>query len=701
MLDLISLALTVRTLGQDPIAYPQTAKGTVVDTLHGVSVPDPYRWLEDADSKETKAWVTAQNTVTQRYLDSIPDRSRLTSELKRLWNYERFGVPTRAGRNYIYTRNNGLQNQSPLFVTTDLAKPGRLLLDPNKLSRDGTVALNGMSFSLDGHRMAYATSVGGSDWLEWHVRDVESGKDLKDVIKWSKFSGASWNHDASGFYYSGYDAPKGNALQQANYNQKLLFHRIGTSQRADKLIFQRSDHREWGFDGTVTEDGRYLVITQWNGTERENRIFLLDLRAKQTVPQDLLVKNDAAYQYLGNNGKHLFFKTDNNAPNSRIIDVLAEDRGPKKWRTVVPEGKEAIEAASIVGDSLYVSTLKDAVTEVRQFALNGKLIRRLNLPGLGTTSGFGGMRSDRETFYTYTSYAVPPRIYRLNVKSGASSLYRKPATKFDSSRYVTTEKFYRSADGTRVPMFITSRRGVQLDGQNATLLTAYGGFNVSITPWYSPRIAQWLDMGGIYAEACIRGGGEYGKAWHDAGRLKNKQHCYDDFIAAGEYLIKSGYTSTPKLAIEGASNGGLLIGAVLNQRPDLWGAALPEVGVMDLLRFHKFTIGWGWKSDFGDPDKAEDFAYIYKISPLHNIRPGTSYPPILVTTGDHDDRVVPAHSFKYIATMQAAQAGTAPVLIRIETSAGHGGGKPTQKQIEEAADEYAFLVRSLGMSTGK
>ncbi|MFZ4508537.1 MAG: prolyl oligopeptidase family serine peptidase [Fimbriimonas sp.] len=685
------------------LVYPETPKGDVVETLHGVKVADPYRWLEDGNSAATKNWVKAQNAVTQAYLNSIPERKVLAKRLETLWNYERFSRPERAGKNYFYSRNNGLQNQSVVYVTQDLAKPGRVLLDPNKLSKDGTVALNGVSYSEDGKLAAYAISVGGSDWLEWRVRDVETGKDLPDVIRWSKFSGASWTKGGRGFYYSAYSAPKkGQALQQANYNQRLYYHRLGTPQSQDQVIYQRPDHKSWGFDGTETEDGRYLVITQWDGTERETRVFVKDLRMKNSKVQDLLVKNDARYQYLANNGSKFYFLTDNGAPKNRVVEVDLRNPRPGRWRSVIKESKLSLESVSVVGDSLFASYLRDAVTEVKQYDFSGKLKRNLKLPGVGTTTLGGGRRSDKEAFFSFTSYAVPAAIYRLNLASGATQVFRKPNVKFAQGNYETKQVFYASKDGTKVPMFLTYRKGIKLDGTNPTLLTAYGGFNVSITPYFSPVIAQWLELGGVYAEACIRGGGEYGKAWHDAGRLKNKQNCYDDFIAAGEYLIRENYTSTPKLAIEGASNGGLLIGAVLNQRPDLWGAALPEVGVMDLLRFHKFTIGWGWKSDFGDPDKKEDFEYIFKISPLHNIRPNYSYPPVLVTTGDHDDRVVPAHSFKYISALQAAQVGPNPVLIRIETSAGHGAGKPTQKIIEEIADQYSFLIRNLGISlTGR
>ena len=677
-----------------PMTYPPTAKGDVVETLHGVAVPDPYRPLEDANSPETKAWVEAQNALSGSYLKAIPERERIAEGLTKLWNFERFSGVERAGEKVFYYRNDGLQNQAALYVTDDPAKDGRVLLDPNLLSDDGTVALGGTSITRDGRLLAYALSVGGSDWHTWRVRDVATREDLPDVIAWSKFSGASWDHDGAGFYYSAYDAPKpGEALQEANYDQKLYYHRLGTPQGDDLLVYARPDRPEWGFGGEVTEDGRFLVVTVWHGTQRENRVFLRDLRAEGAEVEPLLDEADASYAFLGNDGDRLLFRTDKDAPTGRIVAV----RKGGEMETVVPAEGQAIQSAAMAGGSLFVTRLEDATSAVAQYDLQGTPIRKVELPGLGTARVGGAYADEKDLFYTYTSYTSPPTVYRLDVETGASKPFRTPEVAFDAAAYETRRLFYASKDGTRIPLFVTCRKGLTLDGENPTLLYAYGGFNISMTPGYSSSVAEWLAMGGVFAVACIRGGGEYGKAWHDGGRLRNKQNCYDDFIAAGEYLIAEGYTSTPKLACQGGSNGGLLVGAVVNQRPDLWAAALPEVGVMDLFRFHKFTIGWGWVSDFGSPDSAEDFPYILKISPLHNVRPGTRYPAVLAITGDHDDRVVPAHSYKYVAAMQAAQAGPAPILIRIETAAGHGAGKPTAKLIDEVADKLAFLAKNLGM----
>ncbi len=674
--------------------YPASPQGDVVETLHGVTVPDPYRWLEDANAEATKAWVTAQNEVTHAYLDAIPERARIEAELTRLWRYERFGGVERAGRHIFYSRNDGLQNQSVLYVTDDLAKPGRVLLDPNLFTEDGTAALSGASFTHDGRLLAYSVSVGGSDWQEWRVRDVETGEDLPDVIRWSKFSGASWTQDGAGFFYSAYDAPdEGEALQEANYHQKLYYHRLGADQQDDALVYARPDQPEWGFGGEATEDGRHLVVTVWQGTQRENRIYLKDLRAEGAAVEPLLDANDASYDFLGNDGDRLLFRTDKDAPTGRVVAVDAKDAS--RWETVVPAGEAAIGSAVLAGKTLFVTRLEDATSAVEQFDLRGNPVRKVALPGLGTARVSGAQGEAEDLFYTYTSYTSPPTVYRLDLATGESSPFREVSVAFDAAQFETERAFYTSRDGTRIPMFVTHRKGLKRDGTNPTLLYAYGGFNIAVTPGYNSQMAEWLSLGGVFAVACIRGGGEYGKAWHDGGRLQNKQNCYDDFVAAGEYLVAEGITSPAKLACKGGSNGGLLVGAVVNQRPDLWGAALPAVGVMDLLRFHKFTIGWGWVSDYGSPEVAEDFPNLYRISPLHNLKPGAHYPAVLVTTGDHDDRVVPAHSYKYTAAIQAAQAGPNPVLIRVETDAGHGAGKPTAKQIAEAADELAFLVRSL------
>ena len=681
------------------LPYPDSPKGDVVETLHGVAVPDPYRWLEDANSPETKAWVEAQNALTHAYLDAIPERAGIAERLRRLWDYGRVSGVRRAGDRFLYFYNDGLQNQAVLYVTDDLGDEGRVLLDPNALSTDGTVALSGTSVTRDGSLLAYSVSRGGSDWQEWRVRDIVTGKDLPDAIAWSKFSGASWAKDGSGFYYAAYDPPaEGQALQEANFDQRLMFHRLGTTQTDDALVYARPDHPEWGFWGSATEDGRYLVITVRTGTNREKRIFVKDLETGGEV-RDLLPDNDASYDFVGNDGSRLFFLTDKDAPTGRVVAVDANDPRPERWKTVVPAGETAIEDVSMAGEFLFVTRLVDAASEVEQIDLQGGFIGKIALPGLGTASVGGARRLAKELFFAFSSYTSPTTIYRLDFASGEAASFRPPVVAFDAGAYETRRLLYESKDGTRVPLFVTAKKGLALDGMNPTLLYGYGGFNVSITPGFSPKVAAWLEMGGVYAVACIRGGGEYGKAWHDGGRLRNKQNCYDDFVAAAEFLVTKGYTSKAKLACQGGSNGGLLVSVVVNQRPDLWGAALPKVGVMDLVRFPLFTIGWAWTSDFGDPQAPEDLANILRISPLHNLRSDVAYPPVLATTGDHDDRVVPAHSYKYIAALQAAQAGDAPVLIRVETAAGHGAGKPTAKLIDEAADEWAFLFRSLGMES--
>jgi prolyl oligopeptidase len=682
----------------DRVDVPVTKKNDLVETLHGVKVADPYRWLEDANAPETKNWVQAQNRATFAYLATIPERERIKEKLTRLWNYERYSSPSKVGKYYFFSKNDGLQNQSVLYVSESLHGTPRVLLDPNKLSTDGTIALSGTSVSDDGEFLAYSVSKGGSDWQEWRVRRVKDGQDLTDRIEWAKFTGAGWSRDGKGFYYSRYDAPKeGAALQAANYFQKLYYHRLGTPQSQDTLVYERPDQKEWGFGGFETEDGRYLLNSVWKGTERQNLVFYRDLKTKDSKWVELLPKWEASYSYLANNGPVFFFRTDKDAPRGRIIAIDLRRPDPKDWKTVVPQAEESLESSSVVGDSLFTTYLKDAVSLVKEYDLNGKLRREVKLPGVGTVGGFGGRRKDRETFFSFVGYTSPSTIYRYDLTKGTQEVFKKPQVAFDGSQYETRQVFYASKDGTKVPLFITLRKGTKLDGSNPTLLYGYGGFNSSMTPFYSARMATWLEMGGVLAVAAIRGGGEYGKAWHDAGRLANKQNTFDDFIAAGEYLVKEGYTSPAKLACHGGSNGGLLVGAVVNQRPDLWGAALPAVGVMDMLRFHKFTIGWAWVSDYGSPDKEADFKALLAYSPLHNLKSGTKYPATLITTGDHDDRVVPAHSFKYAAAMQAAQAGDAPVLIRIETSAGHGAGKPTTKAIEEATDQWAFLVRNLGM----
>jgi len=694
----LALSAPAQTNGA-PLAYPKAKTVDQVDDYHGTKVADPYRWLEDTDSAETHDWVEAENKLTFSYLDQIPYRGAIRNRLMKLWNYERFTAPTVHGGRYFYQHNNGLQNQNVLLVAESLNAEPRVLLDPNTLSADGTVALAGTAITDDGKLMAYGTAASGSDWTEWHVRDVDAGKDLPDLIKWVKFSGASWTKDNKGFFYSRYDEPKeGMALRDTVYFQKLYYHRLGTPQSEDKLIYDRPDNKELLFSGAVSDDGHYLVITVSQGTSPKNRLYYKDLTAPDAPVVKLLDDFDAQYNFVDNDGPVFWIQTDSNAPRGKLIAIDTQHPERTNWKTVVPEGKDKLEETSLVDNLFLLSYLKDARAEVRVHDLQGKFVRNVDLPGIGTAGGFRGKRTDKETFYGFTSFISPATVYRYDPAAGKSSVFRKPKVDFDSTQYETKQVFYKSKDGTRVPMFITYKKGLKLDGQNPTLLYAYGGFDISLTPFFSVPNVVWLEMGGIYAQPNLRGGGEYGEDWHLAGTHAKKQNVFDDFFAAAEWLIANKYTSSPKLAIRGASNGGLLIGASLTQRPDLFGAALPEVGVMDMLRFQKFTIGWAWTSDYGSSDNAEDFKYLYAYSPLQNLKPGTKYPPTMISTADHDDRVVPGHSFKFAATMQADQAGPAPVLIRVETKAGHGAGKPISKIIDETADEWAFVAYNLKMN---
>jgi len=698
----VFLALTIYPLaaqdGAGVLSYPKPKTIEQVDDYHGVKVADPYRWLEDTDSTDTHAWVEAENKVTFGYLEQIPYRKTIRDRMMKLWNFERFTVPQQQGGRYFYQHNNGLQNQNVLLVAEALSAEPRQLLDPNTLSSDGTVALGGEAITDDGKLMAYGTAASGSDWEEWHVRDVDTGKDLPDLIKWVKFSGASWSKDGKGFYYSRYDEPKGTALRDANYFQKLYYHKVGTVQSEDKLIYERPDNKELGFGGSVTNDGHYLVIFVWQGTSPKNRLYYKDLTKPDSEVVKLLDDFDAEYRFVDNDGPVFWIRTDLDAPRGKLIAI--DTRHPEKanWKTVVEQGADKMEDVNVVDNLFLIGYLKDAKTEVRVHNLQGKFLRSVDLPEIGTAAGFGGKRKDKETFYSFTSFISPTTIYRYDPETGKSSIFKQPKVDFDATKYETKQVFYDSKDGTRIPMFLTYKKGLKLDGQNPTLLYAYGGFDISLTPGFSIPTVVWLEMGGIYAQPNLRGGGEYGEDWHLAGTKVKKQNVFDDFIAAAEWLIANKYTSTPKLAIRGGSNGGLLIGAMLTQRPDLFGATLPLVGVMDMLRFQKFTIGWAWTSDYGSSDNADDFKALYAYSPLHNLKPGTKYPPTLIATADHDDRVVPGHSFKFAATMQADQAGTAPVLIRIETKAGHGAGKPISKIIDQTADEWSFVAYNLGMN---
>ena len=681
------------------VNYPSTRKVDQVDTYHGTQVADPYRWLEDDNAADTKAWVEAQNRVTSDYLGKIPQRSELRERLTQLWTYERYGIPSRKGSRYFISKNNGLQNQSVLYTLDRLDAEPRLLLDPNTLSPDGTVALAGMRVSEDGNLIAYGLAAAGSDWNEWKVRDVRTGKDLSDHLKWVKFSGASWTKDSTGFYYSRYDEPKpGDTLKGVNYFQKLYFHRIGTAQTEDRLVYQRADQKEWGFGAEVTDEGRYLVVQVSQGTDPKNRVFYLDLQLPDGKVVELLNDFDASYNFIGNEGPVFWFLTDLHSPRGRLISIDTRNPARGQWGELIPQTAETLQSVSVLNNQFVCNYLKDAHSQVKVFTLGGTFVREVELPGIGSAGGFGGERIDTETFYAFTSFTVPSRVYRYDLITGKSSVFREPKVAFDPALYETHQVFYKSKDGTRIPMFITHKKGLVLDGNNPTLLYGYGGFNISLTPAFQVKLPIWMDHGGVYAVPSLRGGGEYGEEWHQAGTKLTKQNVFNDFISAAEWLIANHYTSAKKLAISGGSNGGLLVGACMTQRPDLFRAALPAVGVMDMLRFQKFTIGWAWASDYGSSDDATQFKALYAYSPYHNLKPGVHYPATLVTTADHDDRVVPAHSFKFMARLQEYHKGPHPVLIRIETKAGHGAGKPTAKSIEEAADTLAFLIKELEMN---
>jgi prolyl oligopeptidase len=684
-----------------PPSYPDP---TVVDIYHGQAVPDPYRWLEDLDSEQTQAWIEAQNHLTFNYLQQIPARQRIRERLTQLWNYEKYSQPFKEGGRYFYFKNDGLQNQSVLYTQESLEGQARVLLDPNTFSEDGTVALAGIAISRArdsgaehaGRYLAYGLSCSGSDWQEWKVRDIETGEDLPDHLRWVKFSGASWTLDGQGFFYSRYDEPApGSEYESANYFQKLYYHRLGTSQSEDVLVYHRPDQKEWGFAGGVTEDGNYLIISVWRGTDPKNLIFYKDLRDPQSPVVELIREFEAEYSFVGNDGSRFWLLTDCQAPRRRLVAIDLEQ--PDRVQEVIPEAEETLQGVSLINNQFVAFYLKDAHTQIKTFALDGTYLGEIPLPGLGSASGFGGKRYDTETFYTFTSFTTPPTIYRYDFTSGTSTLFRQPQVDFNPQAYEVQQVSYTSKDGTRIPMFLVHRRGLARTGDHPTLLYGYGGFGISLTPSFSVGLVAWLEMGGVYAQPNLRGGGEYGEEWHQAGTKLNKQKVFDDFIAAAEWLIAHGYTNPAKLAISGGSNGGLLVGACLVQRPELFAAALPAVGVFDMLRFHKFTIGWAWISEYGSPENPEEFKALYAYSPLHNLKPGTAYPATLITTADHDDRVVPAHSFKFAAALQAAQGGSQPILIRIDTKAGHGAGKPTSKLIEEAADRWAFLVQVLGI----
>jgi prolyl oligopeptidase len=690
--------------GQQPPQsnYPAARRGDTVDDYHGTKVADPYRWLEELDSPETHAWIEAENALTERYLEKIPQRAELKQRLTALWDFEKYSEPYERGGRYFYRYNAGLQNQGVLFSTKSLDEKGGVLIDPNKLSEDGTVALSGISLTKDGKLMAYALAEAGSDWINWKVREVETGKDRDDLIKWSKFSGAEWTPDAAGFFYTRFPEPQPGAdLKAANYFAKLYYHRLATPQSEDTLIWKDDEHKDWRAGASVTDDGEYIVFTISKGTDDKYRVLWRPLTKPNVEPIHLVGDFDYDYSFIDNVGRVLYFRTNDDAPRGRLIAIDLDSPDRAHWREVIPQVEETLDGVHRVGDKLFALYLKDARSQVKVFGLDGKFEKEVELPGLGTVTGFGGDRDSKQTFYSFTSFARPATIYRYDLASGKSSLWKAPRVDFDPEAYETSQVFYTSKDGTKIPMFVTKKKTVALGPDTPCYLYGYGGFNIPLTPSFSPVTLAWLERGGVYAVANLRGGGEYGEVWHQGGTKLKKQNVFDDFIAAAEWLIENKYTSTPRLAIEGRSNGGLLVGACLTQRPELFGAALPGVGVLDMLRFHKFTIGWAWIDDYGSSDDAAEFKALYAYSPLHNLKPGACYPPTLITTADHDDRVFPAHSFKFAAALQAAQSCENPVLIRIESRAGHGAGKPTSKIIDEAVDKLAFLVKTLKLEGTK
>ena len=683
---------------ENMISYPTTAKVDHQDTLWGEVVADPYRWLEDDRSEETHAWVMAQNEVTFNYLDQIPFREDIRKRLEELWDYEKVSAPEREGDRYYFTRNDGLQNQSVTYVKESLNGEASVFIDPNGFSEDGTVALGGLSFTKDGSLVAISIQESGSDWRKVVVMDALSNEVLGDTLKDIKFSGISWLGN-DGFYYSSYDKPDGSELSAMTDQHKLYYHKMGTPQSADKMVFGGAETPRRYIGGGVSEDENWLFISAAVSTSG-NELYIKSLASPNAPIVPIQEGYDANVNPAYAKGNTLYLFTNLDAPNYRLVKTDPNHPTPDNWVDVLPEqDRDVLRGVNFVGGKIIATYLKDAHTVVRQYNLDGTLDREVGLPTIGSAYGFNGRMEDKEVFYTFTSFTYPPSIFRYNIATGESTLYNSPEVDFNPSAYETKQVFYTSKDGTKVPMFIVHKKGLELNGQNPAYLYGYGGFNVSLTPGFSVGRIYWLEQGGVYAQPSLRGGGEYGEAWHEAGTKMQKQNVFDDFIAAGEYLIAEGYTDNSKLAIAGGSNGGLLVGATMTQRPDLMAVALPAVGVLDMLRYHKFTAGAGWTSDYGNADQSQEmYEYLKGYSPVHNVREGVEYPATMVTTGDHDDRVVPAHSFKFAAMLQAHHAGADPVMIRIETDAGHGSGKPTSKRIEEMADQYAFTFFNMGIT---
>ncbi|MBK8900810.1 MAG: S9 family peptidase [Anaerolineaceae bacterium] len=670
--------------------YPPAQKGDVVENFHGTAVPDPYRWLENPDDPDTLAWVEAQNELTQNIMAELPVHQQFKERLTTLWNYPKSNVPRRKAERYFVQKNNGLQNQPILYQQETLDAPLQQVLDPNTLSEDGTIALINQSYSKDGRLLAYSLSQSGSDWQTIHVHDLQSGADSPEVLRWAKFTNAAWLPDGSGFFYARYPSPDEMPDAPPSTHQQIFFHKVGTPQSKDSIVFARPDAPNLGFHPHVTDDGRTLTLHVWDGTDRRNRFYYRPIDGEEFIY--LLDEMDAAYSFLGNDGPVFYFHTDNGADNGRLIAINVNNPAPANWQTLIPEGDDAIAFSLMVNNEFILGTLHHGHHKLHRYGRDGMHLGEIELPVPGTIFDIAGERDHTELFIQFQSFTYPPTILRYDFTSEELTVLDQPQLDFDPDAYETTQVFYPSKDGTRVPLFITHKKGLALDGQNPTLLYGYGGFNIAMTPIFSPTRLAWLERGGVYAQACLRGGIEYGEAWHQAGMLENKQNVFDDFIAAGEWLIANAYTNSKKLAIEGRSNGGLLVAACMVQRPDLFGAVHCGVPVIDMLRYHKFTAGRYWTSEYGNAETdPEHFRFMMAYSPLHNVQPDHTYPPLLITTADTDDRVVPMHAKKFAAALQAADNGRNPLLIRIEMRAGHGLGKPTAKLIEEATDVYSFL----------
>ena len=699
----LALAGSAFTSDAPALKYPETMQGDVVDDYHGTKVADPYRWLEDVDSPDTLAWVAAENQVTMEYLAGLPDRDTFKKRITELWNYPKISFPFREAGSLFYRKNTGLQQQSAFYMRSSLSAAPKLLLDPNVQWPDGSVAVRSTIPSPDGKLLTYSTSEGGTDWETLHVREIASGKELPDTLEWVRFSGIAWTKDGKGFYYSRYPEPaKGKALQAAARDQRIHYHRIGDAQEKDPLIYERKDLPTWFLGAGVSEDGKYLVISMTRGADRRNRLYYAALgdpmKPSVSAPvKPLVEQDDAEHSPLGNVGTTFYISTDLGAPKRRIVSFDLRNPARSKWKTVVPEAPDNIETAILAGERVAIQYLVDVQSHIRVFTLAGKPEGEIRLPGVGTVDRLTGRNDTPELLYIFTSQLSPATVYHYDFKSGKTVPFEAEKQPFNSDGYETKQVFCKSKDGTRVPLFITARKGLVPDGSHPTVLEAYGGFDISLTPSYDPDVPAWLERGGVYVTANLRGGAEYGETWHKAGMLEKKQNVFDDFIAAAEYLVQEKYTSPEKLAIRGGSNGGLLVGAVMEQRPDIFGVALPAVGVMDMLRFDKFTAGVAWVSEYGSSSDPNMFPVLRAYSPLHNLKPGTCYPATLVTTADHDDRVVPGHSFKFAAALQAAQGCPKPALIRIETKASHGYAA-TDKRIQVLADMWAFTAANLGLS---